>query len=107
MFSAVEPETNEPTLPFCGEAETLWVEERRCGRDSTTNLAATVFLSLGYLGQGRDHSVLKYLAEATEMGCRMRLFGDKARMKTRDVQKDKNEESQEAFAAWGVFNWTM
>ncbi|KAG5932410.1 hypothetical protein E4U53_001348 [Claviceps sorghi] len=71
MYSAVEPKTDALATEFCVEAETLWAAERESGRDSILTLAAAQFLCMGYLGQGRDHAVLKYLAEATNMAGRM------------------------------------
>lgn len=86
---------------FCEEAERLWGIERENQSDSTLNMEAAVFLCLGYLGQGRDHSVLKYLAEVTGMGNRMGFFGTEGEQLMGDTQ------SSDIYVAWGVFNWTV
>lgn len=88
-------------MPFCEEAERLWDIERQNSCDSTLNMEAAVFLCLGYLGQGRDHAVLKYLAEVTGMGTRLGSFGVEGEQITDDVL------SSDVYAAWGVFNWTV
>lgn len=92
------------TLQFCAEAEQLWRTQKHT--DCILNLIAAQFLSLGYLGQGRDHVVLSYASEASHMAVRMGLFG---------VQEDNtplqdismlSTEPKKAFmyAAWGSFN---
>lgn len=101
MYCAIEPQADEFALSFCEEAEELWRVERDQEHDSTMSLSATVFLCMGYLGQGRDHSVLKYLAEVTEMGTRMGLFGVK------DGKQKATPTGVDSYAAWGVFNWTV
>ena len=109
MYSAIEPHTDDLTLLFCQEAELLWNRERSSGNDTAMNLAAAVFLGLGYLGQGRDHSVLKYLAEATEMGTRMRFFGAQSKSSSDNLAELSINvaEAGEGYTAWGVFNWTV
>lgn len=109
MYSAVEPHTDELTPLFCQEAELLWNRERSHGNDTAMNLAAAVFLSLGYLGQGRDHAVLMYLAEATEMGTRMSFFGTQGQSSTDNLAglNINVAEAGEGYTAWGVFNWTV
>lgn len=101
MYCAVEPQADEFALSFCAEAERLWNIERGNQHDSTLNMVAAVFLCLGYLGQGRDHSVLKYLAEVTGMGTRLQFFGIEGEQDLGDVP------SSDVYAAWGVFNWTV
>lgn len=108
MYSAFEPHTDELTLLFCREAELLWNSERSHGNDTAMNLAAAVFLCLGYLGQGRDHSVLKYLAEATDMGTRMSFFGTHQSSMDNLAGLNVNvAEAGEGYTAWSVFNWTV
>lgn len=107
MYSAIEPQADELALPLCKEAERLWSAERLHSRDSTLNMAATVFLSLGYLGQGRDHAVLDYLAEVTEMGIRMKLFGVEGDDNKDQTKRGHNDQGAATYAAWGVFNWTV
>lgn len=101
MYCVVEPKTDELALSFCDEAERLWDTERKHQPDSAMTMSATVFLCLGYMGQGRDHAVLKYLAEVTQMGTRLGLFGVENSDAAVDVQH------MDVYEAWGVFNWTV
>ncbi|KAG5922428.1 hypothetical protein E4U42_005456 [Claviceps africana] len=85
MYTAIEPKTDALATEFCAEAEILWVAERESGRDSILTLAAAQFLCMGYLGQGRDHALLEYLAEATNMAGRMGLFRSGAQTGNRET----------------------
>ncbi|KAL7787130.1 N-terminal fungal transcription regulatory domain-containing protein [Trichoderma ceciliae] len=102
--AAQDPDGGSLALSFCAEAESLWEHQRK--NDSVLNLAAAQFLSLAYLGQGRNHVVLAYLNEASHMAVRMGLFGVEA-----DHVQDKisrmpgHERSAQLYAAWGSFNW--
>ncbi|CRK12760.1 hypothetical protein BN1708_010605 [Verticillium longisporum] len=65
-------------------------------------------LSLAFLGHGKDHFVLIYLAEASRMATRMCLFGVEpavALSKTNEIPQDMRSAS--CYAAWGIFNWTI
>ncbi|XP_044716408.1 fungal zn(2)-Cys(6) binuclear cluster domain-containing protein [Hirsutella rhossiliensis] len=106
MYSGIDPETEGQTTSLCAEAERLWNQERSSNRDSIQTMAAAEFLSLGYLGQGRDHKMLVYLSEATDMGIRLGLFGVKSQPSP-DKDSELSAEAQGArgYAAWGVFNW--
>lgn len=69
-------------------------------------MAAAEFLSLGYLGQGRDHKMLVYLSEATDMGIRLGLFGVERRaLPDEDSKLSAEAKGARGYAAWGVFNW--
>ncbi|KAG5974960.1 hypothetical protein E4U55_007947 [Claviceps digitariae] len=109
MYSAIDHQTDSLATEFCAEAESLWMSEREVGRDSTLTLAAAEFLCMGYLGQGRDHAVLKYLAEATNMAGRMGLFSSEAQTGNRETSDFVNltgaPKAAYMYAAWGVFNW--
>lgn len=109
MYSAIDHHTDELALQFCTEAERLWAIEQRKGNDTILNIAAIEFISLGYLGQGRDHSVLKYLSQAAQMGVRMRLFGiepeDTTSTLTDGTTLTDDAKSAHMYTAWGVFNW--
>ncbi|KAG5982394.1 hypothetical protein E4U54_006388, partial [Claviceps lovelessii] len=109
MYSAIDPKTDALATEFCAEAEILWTAERELGHDSALTLAAAVFLCMGYLGQGRDHAVLKYLAEATNMAGRMGLFSSEAQTghrETRDfLDLTGAPKAAYMYAAWGIFNW--
>ncbi|KID99238.1 N-terminal fungal transcription regulatory domain-containing protein, partial [Metarhizium majus ARSEF 297] len=104
LNSVQDPESWSLALQFCSEAESLWKQERDV--DSILNLAAALFLSLGYLGQGRDHVILFYLNAASDMAVRMGLFG----VQGDDIQLDMDlmpapSRSAHLHAAWGAFNW--
>lgn len=104
MNSARIPDDGSLALQLCGEAEGLWRKEDR--RESILNLAALQFLSLGYLGQGRDHAVLSYLREASRMAVEMGLFGvedDRAQEYIATLSADEKE--AHIFTAWGSFNY--
>lgn len=109
MYSAIEPRTDTIAIEFCTAAEKLWNDEQGNGRDSILCMAAAEFLSLGYLGQGRDHSVLKYLNEACDIGIRLGLFTTEslgpAVPMIMEVDDENQEMRQRMYAAWGVFNF--
>ncbi|KAH0497710.1 hypothetical protein TgHK011_004996 [Trichoderma gracile] len=105
MYSAVDPDIDALAADFCAEAETIWRTERES--DSLLNLASALFLSLGYLGQGRDHAVLLYTSQATKMAIRLGLFGvDEHSGAKPSIDKLPSETaSAYLYAAWGSFNW--
>ncbi|KAG6032767.1 hypothetical protein E4U41_007141 [Claviceps citrina] len=109
MYSAIDPQTDSLATEFCAEAEALWTAEREQGHDSTLTLAAAEFLSLGYLGQGRDHAVLRYLAEAAHMAGRMGLFNSQGQTDDQQTQSFAGltgaAKAAHMYAAWGIFNW--
>ncbi|KAL6879314.1 N-terminal fungal transcription regulatory domain-containing protein [Trichoderma novae-zelandiae] len=105
MYSAVDPDIDDLAADFCTEAETMWRTERES--DSLLNLAAALFLSLGYLGQGRDHAVLVYTSQATKMAMRLGLFGVDEHSRAKPSVDGLSTEAASAYlyAAWGSFNW--
>ncbi|KAJ6442320.1 N-terminal fungal transcription regulatory domain-containing protein [Purpureocillium lavendulum] len=108
MYSAVEPQTDDLAMRFCAEAERLWKEE--CVNDSVVNIAAAQFLSLGYLGHGRDHSVLHYLGQASNMGRRMGLFDSGPAANNPCLTFDGltvAESRARLYAAWGFISRLM
>ncbi|KAG6178471.1 hypothetical protein E4U27_003741 [Claviceps purpurea] len=109
MYSAIDPQTDALATAFCVEAEILWTAEREMGHDSTLTLAAAEFLCMGYLGQGRDHAVLTYLAEATDMAGRMGLFSSEAQGSSQETRTFPHltgaAKAAHMYAAWGIFNW--
>lgn len=108
MYSAIDLRADELAVSFCTKAEALWAAERQKGIDSTTTIAATEFLSLGYLGHGRDHSVWKYAIEAANMGARMGLFkvaGQTQAGYGAEFDADGAAHTSRSYAAWGTFNW--
>ncbi|PTB75254.1 N-terminal fungal transcription regulatory domain-containing protein [Trichoderma longibrachiatum ATCC 18648] len=104
LYCAQDLESGSLTLAFCSEAESILNDER--GNDSLLNLVALQFMSLGYLGQGRDTVVLTYLNEASEMAVRMGLFGVAHNQKQEEMSNlSEPERSAHLYAAWGSFNW--
>ncbi|KAL7941836.1 N-terminal fungal transcription regulatory domain-containing protein [Trichoderma barbatum] len=105
MYSAVDPSVDRLAATFCTEAESIWRTEKES--DSILNMAAALFLSLGYLGQGRDHAVLSYISQATRMAMRLGLFGveDNGRWKLKVDKMTIEAASAYLYAAWGSFNW--
>ncbi|PFH61554.1 hypothetical protein XA68_16977 [Ophiocordyceps unilateralis] len=105
MYSALDTTVDDLALCFCTEAERLWDTEKN--NDSVLNLAAAQLLSMGYLGQGRNHVVLSYLRQASDMAVRMGLFGgDEDDRAAARMQKLTSEAvSAHLHAAWGTFNW--
>lgn len=109
MYSSIDPKTDALAIQFCTEAESLWTVERSNNRDSLLNAAAAEFLCLGYLGHGRDHAIVTYVTEVSEMGVRMGLFGidDEDGLKEAGISAGLSDEDTSArmYAAWGMFNW--
>ena len=109
MYSAIDPQTDQVAIHFCTEADSHWAAERQKGNDSMMILAATEFLCLGYLGQGRDHVVLRYLTEAADMAGRMGLFNTEGQLSERETSSYSNlagaAKTSHMYAAWGIFNW--
>lgn len=109
MYSAIDPQTDQIAIHFATEAESHWTAERHKSNDSMLILAATEFLCLGYLGQGRDHVVLRYLSEAANMAGRMGLFnteGQAGKIETSNYASLTGAaRTSQMFAAWGIFNW--
>ena len=109
MYSSIDSKTDALAMSFCTEAERLWAFERSNERDSVMTVAAAEFLCLGYLGQGRDHAILTYVSEASNMGLRMGLFGIEGQdsMKETSWAAEVTDEATRArmYVAWGVFNW--
>jgi hypothetical protein len=104
MNSAQDPDHGTTALEFCAEAERLWDLQR--GTDSILSVAALQFLSLGYLGQGRDHSVLAYLSEASSMAERMGLYGVDDEHAQQHLATLSTEAAEaQIHATWGSFNW--
>lgn len=101
MYTTIDPEAQALASLFRKDAERLWQTERR--HDSILNMATAQFLSLAYVGHGKDHAVLAYLAEASNMGVRMGLFG----VKDRKSPSPCDTSSAYQYAAWGVFNWIV
>ncbi|KAL6861931.1 N-terminal fungal transcription regulatory domain-containing protein [Trichoderma novae-zelandiae] len=104
LYCAQEPESGALALGFCSEAESLWEVQRSV--DSVMNLVAIQLMSLGYLGQGRNHVVLAYLNEASQMAVRMGLFGVAGNHKQEEIGSlPEPARTAHLYAAWGSFDW--
>jgi hypothetical protein len=105
MYRGTYGQIDSLAIQFCAEAEKLWETEREM--DSVLNVAAALFLSQGYTGQGRDQAALEYLSGASEMATRLGLFdGIHDTAKEIDIsQMSKDVANQHLYAAWGAFNW--
>jgi hypothetical protein len=105
MYRGTHDQIESLAAQFCVEAEMLWEEER--DKDSVLNVAASLFLSQGYTGQGRDQAALEYLSCASEMATRLGLFdGVHGMAKEIDIsQMSRNVANQHLYTAWGAFNW--
>ncbi|KAF4464291.1 Nitrogen assimilation transcription factor nit-4 [Fusarium albosuccineum] len=106
MYSAYDPAIKPYIAQFSDEAEGRWTKEKPT--DSLLRLAGTQLLGLAYLGDGKDHYVLTYVAEANAMGTRMGLFGidpQVAAIKAREIAPELRNAS--SYAAWGAFNWIV
>lgn len=109
MYTSIDAAAFELANAFCKEAEQLCLDEESRASDSLLNLAGLQLLSLAYLGQGKDHYVLKYMAKANRMGSRLHLFGADPSIAPGKQGPRASEDVQSAtsYAAWGIFNWVM
>jgi hypothetical protein len=106
MYTAVDLAASQYTPLFEKEAEDLWAAEKH--NDCFLNIAASQLLSLAYLGHGKDHFVLKYVASMNRMGTRLGLLGLPVSDATKKLKWVTAELSGPAsYAAWGAFNWIM
>lgn len=106
MYSSIDDKAGALVNAFCAEAETLW--ETECKSPSTLNMAAAMFLSFGYLVQGKNHVVLAYMSAAVRMGTQLGLFGvDPEVAKARTGKMSAQQTKAASHTTWGVFNWIM
>ncbi|KAK7421280.1 hypothetical protein QQZ08_009996 [Neonectria magnoliae] len=103
---AIDDKAGALVNAFCAEAESLWETERTS--PSTLNMAAALFLSFGYLVQGKNHVVLAYMSEAIRMGTHLGLFGvDRDVAGARTAKMTAEQAKAASHTTWGVFNWIM
>jgi hypothetical protein len=106
MYSAIDQSTSIYIQQFSEEAERLWSIEK--ASDSILNMISAQVLSLSYMGYGKDHCVLTFQVESVRMGERLGLFGVDEQTASKMFSKLPEGILQDyAFAAWGVFNWSM
>jgi hypothetical protein len=71
-------------------------------------MAVGMFLSLGYLVQGKDHASIRHLSKASEIGRELALFGvPEEEAKAMMTRMTPQERISAAFPVWGVFNWIV
>ncbi|KAK7928794.1 hypothetical protein PG985_005792 [Apiospora marii] len=106
MYTAIDEDVDWYTDKLGDEAERLWEEEKE--HDLPLNVVSAQLLSLAFMGRGKDHKVLHFLAAAVQMGIRLGLFGVDDTTANRLVQNiPESLRDASSFIAWGVFNWTV
>ncbi|TIC89563.1 Nitrogen assimilation transcription factor nit-4 [Colletotrichum higginsianum] len=104
MYTAIDHDAVHLAESFCKEAERLWVLEKN--NTTILNAASAQLLSLAYLGHGKDHYVLKYLAAALQIGTRMSLFGIETTKALEEMERlSPQTRRANSYTAWGIFNW--
>ena len=103
MYSAINDRVHRHIDDLRREAERIWETEHE--NQSVQNLAAAQFMCMSYLGRGRDHATLQYLAEASAMGVGLGLFGadDKTTYKMFSGLST-TEQVAYSWTAWGCYN---
>ncbi|KAL2201605.1 hypothetical protein CC79DRAFT_1281978 [Sarocladium strictum] len=91
---------------FRKEAEHL--TEGNPNSPTPLDAATEMFLSLGYLMQGRDGMILHHLSNASSIGRQLGLFGIPEDVAQAALDRMTPDELRAAaYPAWGVFNWTV
>ncbi|KZL78030.1 N-terminal fungal transcription regulatory domain-containing protein (zinc finger protein) [Colletotrichum tofieldiae] len=104
MYTAIDERAVHHAETFCKEAEKLWLLEKN--NTTILNAASAQLLSLAYLGHGKAHYVLKYLAAALRMGTSMFLFGVESSQALKEIEGIPPETQRaNSYTAWGIFNW--
>lgn len=76
--------------------------------DTILNAASAQLLSLAYLGQGKDHYVLKFLSAAIQMGKRLFLLDVDPLLARRNLANLSHATKRRmSYTAWGLFNWAV
>jgi hypothetical protein len=106
MYTAIDEEANDYAHKFCAEAERLWEGEK--GHDSRLNMIGAQLLSLAYMGHGKDHQVLVFLAASVQIGERLGVYSTDTHVSQESIQAMPAEQRRRmAYTAWGVFNYAM
>lgn len=106
MYSSIESDASAVVDDFRAEAERLMEEEQHSPTRLT--MVSAMFLSLGYLAQGKDHALVRHLCSAVEAGMHLGFFGVPPDVADLDPSKmGETEYEATAYSAWGVFNWTV
>ncbi|KAK8072433.1 hypothetical protein PG996_005781 [Apiospora saccharicola] len=106
MYTATDQDANQYTDQFGVEAERLWDAEME--HDSPLDMVSAQLLSLAFMGRGKDHKVLHFLAAAVQIGTRLGLFGVDEDIAKQLLQTlPESLRSASSFIAWGIFNWAV
>lgn len=104
MYSTIDPEAKGFVKQFRREIRALWANSPV--KDSIINVQSAVFMSLGWIGQGKNHIVSDYLSTAVAMGTRLGLFGVAAKTAREKIRNlDPDDVVAASYTAWGVFNY--
>jgi hypothetical protein len=105
-YTSINSESTTVADLFREEAEDR--VEREPDRQRSLDVVTEMFLSLGYLMQGRDAMAMKHLADASKLGAQLGLFGVPDAVAQAAIDRLTPEETQAmAYPAWGAFNWTV
>lgn len=106
MYSTLDSQASSFIASFGRESKQLWMAEKE--HDSHLNLASIQLLGMSYIGDGKDHYVLRFVAEAQTMATRMGLIGIHPTISTgMALELPEDVKSATSYAAWGTFNWII
>ena len=106
MYCTLDTEAHAFVDLFRQEALTRWEEASK--HDTVLNMASAVLLSLGCIGQGKDHVVSEYSSQASSMGLRLGLLAVESSVtKEKMNHMDSEELIMASYTAWGCFNYIM
>lgn len=104
MYASVDVDITSKTEEFRIEAERL-LEIEMIAPNGITMVSA-MFMSMGYLAQGKDHATIRHMSQAIRIGRGMSLFGVSKEVGQAAFDKMNHYEKQSVvFPTWGVFNW--
>lgn len=105
-YASNDPGAIDKVELFRIEAERL--SEAETNPYTALNMATEMFLSLGYLMQGKDHASLRHLSKASNIGIQLCLFGVPEGIGQAALNRMTPDEIHATqYPAWGVFNWTV
>jgi hypothetical protein len=106
MYGSIDPGSISKAELFRIEAERLLDAETE--PPTALSLTTEMFLSLGYLVQGKDHASIRHLANASTIAMDLGLFGVPEDTGTAYLELMTEEQRKiAAYPTWGVFNWTV
>ena len=103
-YNYFDPVASEISLDFWDRAEQLLTQEEDI--PLLTTVAATQFMSMAALCDGRDRQGLAYMKKGITMGKNMGLFGvPESGSAQQWLDHHENWIRAASRTAWGVFNW--